>query len=114
MKNIKFVSIDMLIIILSGLLIGLVFGVMSPVNIKMRVQTFYSNLYIKFHPESQMDTQTIIINKVTKNSVLTPQNDIFEMPVKKENQIILFVKNLFKQNKQPKEKPLSIHDDYIE
>lgn len=114
MKNIKMFSLDMLIIILSALLIGLFIGFWCPANIKIQVQTAYNNIYIKFHPESQMDTQTIIINKATKNIENLPQNDIFETPPKKENDFILFIKKLFKPKSKEVQKPVTIHDKVID
>jgi len=111
MKNIKIFSIDMLIIILSGLLLGFLFGSFCPVNIKMQVRTFYNDIYIKLHPESQMDTQTIIINRATKNNLVLPKNNIFEPIKKKENPIVIFIKNIFTPSNKNTNSPVTINDN---
>ena len=83
MKHFELFSLNTLIIILSAMLLGVVLGKFCPSNIHLQTATFFHNIYVKIHPESQKDTKTIII---------------FEEPQKKKNNFIIFIKKIFHKN----------------
>jgi hypothetical protein len=108
MKNIKFLSYDFLMIIVLALLIGLVLGRLCPTGVSMGYRTFCQKLYIKFHPDSQKDTKTIIMEKALKDTPSLPKTDIFEEPQTKDSSFVQYVKHIFV--KKQTDSPKTIHD----
>lgn len=98
MKHFELFSLNTLIIILSAMLLGVVLGKFCPSNIHLQTATFFHNIYVKLHPESQKDTKTIIMERATKDIKTYTGNDIFEEPQKKENNFIIFIKKIFHKN----------------
>ena len=89
------------------LLIGLVIGVFFQSGYSVGIRTFFHQIYVKINPETQKDSKTIIIEKVTKDTSDFPTNSIFDKPKKKENKIILTIKRMLPS----KEKPQTINDN---
>ncbi len=100
MKHFELFSLNTLIIILSAMLLGVVLGKFCPSNIHLQTATFFHNIYVKIHPESQKDTKTIIMERATKDIQTYTGNDIFEEPQKKKNNFIIFIKKIFHKNTQ--------------
>lgn len=110
MNILKFLKNDIVYVFVISLMIGLVLGFSCPNSCSAKVKIFFHNIYVKFHPEVQKDTKTVIIETATKNIKDVPQNSIFEEP-KKENKFLLFVKKVFvKENK----KEMTINDIVVE
>lgn len=105
-KDKKSKNNELIFIAFLFLLIGLVIGVFFQSGYSIGMRTFFHQIYIKFHPETQKDSKTIIIEQVTKNTSTIPQNSIFDKPEKKENKFILIIKRIF----PAKEKPKTIND----
>ena len=101
MKDAKFLSYNTIILILSAMLIGVLFGRYCPQNISIQIHTTIQKIYLAFHPDAKKDSKTIIMEYATKNSQYIPQNSIFEEP-KKENKIIVFIKNIFSKSNNSK------------
>ncbi|MCM1265710.1 MAG: hypothetical protein NC200_05880 [Candidatus Gastranaerophilales bacterium] len=99
---------DYIYIIIVSLLLGLTLGLVCPKKCSIAFRTTLHKIYIKFHPESQKDTKTIIIERATKDTPNLPQYDIFEEPTKKENSFIKYIKKIF--IKKDNEQSQSIHD----
>lgn len=99
MKITDILKNDILYIFVVSLMIGLVLGFCCPKECSAKFKIFMQNVYIKFHPECQKDSRTIIIEKVSKSTNDLPQTSIFEEP-KKENQFLLFVKKVFVKEKK--------------
>lgn len=97
MKDAKFISYNTIIIILSAMLIGVLFGRYCPQNISIQIHTTIQKIYLVFHPDAKKDSKTIIMEYATKNSQYIPQNNIFEEQ-KKENKIIVFIKKIFSKS----------------
>lgn len=100
MKKSDFLSLNTLIIILSAMLLGVIIGRICPQNIHIQTATFFHNIYIKLHPDSQKDTKTIIIDSATKDIPIYSGNNIFEKPQKKENKYKRFIKKVLHENKK--------------
>ena len=99
---------DFIYVIIISLLLGMIFGYSCPTKYSSAFKSTLHKIYIKFHPESQKDTHTIILERVTKDTPNLPQYDIFEEPVQKENNFILYIKKIF--GKKAEKQPASIHD----
>lgn len=69
---------ESILIILICLFVGLFIGRAVPQNLSVSIQSFAQELYLKFHPDSQKDTQTLIRERVMKDTVYTPTENIFE------------------------------------
>lgn len=106
----KFLKNDILYVFVVSLMIGLVLGFCCPNSYSANVKMFFHNIYVKFHPDTQKDTKTIIIETATKNIKDIPQNSIFEEP-KKENKFLLFVKRVFVKEKK---KEMTIEDIVVD
>ena len=53
-------------------------------------------IYLKINPNTEKDSKTIILEKVSGDINELPQKDIFEKPAK-ENRFVIFLKKLFTQ-----------------
>lgn len=110
MKISKLLKNDILYVFVISLLMGLVLGFCCPNQYSAKFKIFMHNIYVKFHPEIQKDTRTIILETATKNIKDVPQNNIFEEP-KKENGFLLFIKKVFVKEKK---KEMTINDIVVE
>ena len=110
MKISKLLKNDILYVFVISLLMGLVLGFCCPKQYSAKFKIFMHNIYVKFHPEIQKDTRTIILETAIKNIKDVPQNNIFEEP-KKENGFLLFIKKVFVKEKK---KEMTINDIVVE
>jgi hypothetical protein len=108
MSNQKNSNWDIVFIVVVALCVGMAIGRFCPPSCTLGVRTFCQKLYVKFHPDSQKDTKTIIIDRETSGIPNLPHNDIFEQPEKKDCAFVKYVKQLF--NRKSKEKPQTIND----
>ena len=86
--------------LLIALLLGLFLGVFFQTQYSVGIRTVFHNIYTKLCPDTQKDSKTIIMERVTKDTPNLPQKDIFETPKKKENEMVLFIKRLFIKEKK--------------
>lgn len=93
--------------VLIALLLGMFLGVMfnSKYSIPLRVK--FHDFYVKINPDTQKDSHTLIMEKVTKDAPILPQNSIFDEPEKKENRFIKTFYRIFNKNHERKQ---TIHD----
>ncbi len=101
---------DAYLTIIIALLLGMFAGVFFQTKYSLGIKTFFHNVYIKLNPDSQKDSKTLILERVTKDTPNLPQKDIFEEPEKKDNPFVLYIKRIF-INKN--EKTHTIHDIVI-
>ena len=93
--------------VLIALLLGMFLGVMYNSKYSIPIRIKFHDFCVKINPDTQKDSQTLIMERVTKDAPNISQNSIFDEPEKKENCFIKFVYRLFNKNNQ---KPQTIHD----
>lgn len=103
----KDINWDIVYIFIFSLLFGFFIGVIFKTPYTLGIKTFFHNISVKLNPDSQKDSKTLIIDRVTKDTENIPQNSIFEEPKKKDNNFIIIIKRLFHKQK---EKSPTIHD----
>lgn len=101
------ISLDTLLVIAVALTLGMLIGIFYHSQYSLGMRTFFHKMYLKINPDSQKDSKTLIMDKVTKDTPNLPQNDIFEQPAKKDNGFILFIKKVFVKKEN---KPQTIND----
>ena len=97
---------DIFLTVILALLLGMFLGVAFNSKLFLPVKVKFHDFYSKINPNYQKDSQTLIIEKVTKDTPNINQKDIFEEPKKKNNSFILFIKRIF----TPKKETNNIHD----
>lgn len=102
---------DTLFILFISLLLGLFIGVFFQSGYSVGLRTLYHKIYLKFHPEVQKDTKTIIIDKVSEDNIRIPQTDIFEDMSEKDNKLIIILKKIFTPSKKLKQENKPTIDD---
>lgn len=111
MKSFFNESMDAILTITLALLVGLTIGMLIPSKFSISSKVFFHNILRNLNPDSQKDSQTLIMEKVTKDTPNLPQNSIFEEPEKKENGFILYIKKVFFNQKD--EDPPKTITDYV-
>jgi len=108
MQKDKFFDENTVIIVIIALFIGFIAGKFIPSGVFMPVRLFFHNIYVKLNPDSQKDSKTLIMEKVS-GDIYLPQKSIFDEPVKKENKAVLYIKRILKKEDNS-DNPKSIHD----
>ena len=102
MKLFRFLKNDIFYVFIVSLLLGLIIGVVAPSKHYAELRIFIHKLYLKFNPNAEKDSKTIILETASKSLDELPQNSIFDKP-KKKNKVILFIKQIIESNKKPQE-----------
>ena len=98
-----FFNKDIISIILISLLLGIFLGLFFKTEYSIPIKAFFNDL----NPNSGKDSQTLILDNVTKNTPNINQKNIFETPKRKENLIIQIIKNFSKKNKKTEESTIN-------
>ena len=101
---------DTFYIVLVALLLGMILGVAFNSKYSIPIRIRLHNLYLKINPDVQKDSQTLIIDKVTKDAPISSQTNIFEEPKQNKNNFLYCIKKIFIKNDK---KPQTIHDVII-
>jgi len=100
MKDFKIFSLNSYIIFLSALAVGMLAGEFCPACVHIYFRTVIHNVYVKFHPDSQKDTKTIIMEKTTKGIPDYTGTGIFDEPAKKDSGFVYVIKKVLHSDKK--------------
>ena len=106
----KDINWDIVYIFIFSLLLGVLIGVLFKTPYTLGIKAYFHDICVKLNPNLQKDSRTLIIDRVTKDTKPLPKNSIFEVPEKKDNNLIVIIKRVFNKHK---EKEPTIHDSVL-